>query len=171
MRTRPLQALRLSLERDRRRLLNSAGNDEVDGYWTLALLVGLDIEGEALSFGQRFEAGLFDGDDVHEYIASAFVWLDETVAALGVEEFDSACRSHRETPFPVVASPPVAAARLLGRTFKNGERILMAFVTPPSHRSAERLTQHVIRIGQSKAVEKWQNYFFAGKPINAMASL
>src|SRR5262245_21101232 len=111
----------------------SAGDDEVDGLRTLALLVGLDIEGEALPLGQRFEPGSLDGGDVHKHVAAAIVRLDETVAALGIEELDRTCHGHRETPFPVVAPPPTPTVRRLGRTFANGESSgLTASLTPPA---------------------------------------
>src|SRR6266508_1767799 len=100
----------------------SACNDEVDGFGALALLVGLDIKGNALSFGQCFEPGPLDGGDVHEHVAPPVIRLDEAVAALGIEELDRTCHRHRETPFPVVAPPPAPTARRLGRTFTNGER-------------------------------------------------
>src|SRR5258706_47571 len=111
----------------------SAGDDEVDGFRALALLVGLDVEGEALPLAQRFEPGLLDRGDVHEHVAATVVGLDEAVAALGVEKLDRTCHGHRETPFPVVAPPPTRTARRLGRTFSNGESSgLTASVTPPA---------------------------------------
>src|SRR5262249_48404513 len=111
----------------------SAGDDEVDGLRTLALFIGLDVEGEALPLAQRFEPGPLDGGDVHEHVAAAIVRLDEAVAALGVEELDRTCHGHRETPFPVVAPPPAPTARRLGRTFTNGESSgLTASLTPPA---------------------------------------
>src|SRR5262249_7138581 len=111
----------------------SAGDDEVDGLRTLALFIGLDVEGEALPLAQRFEPGPLDGGDVHEHVAAAIVGLDEAVAALGVEELDRTCHGHPETPSPVVAPPPAPTARRLGRTFTNGESSgLTASVTPPA---------------------------------------
>src|SRR5215470_15594359 len=106
------------LQRERsaadRRARPSAGDDEVDGLRTLALLVGLDVEGDALPLGQRLEAGALDGGDVHEDVPASVVRLDEAVAALGIEEFDGTCHGHRETPFPrgcSAADPHGAAAR------------------------------------------------------------
>src|SRR5581483_4081153 len=60
----------------------STGDHQVDGLGTLALLVGLDVELDTLSFGQRLQPGVFDCGDVHEHIASAVVRLDEAVAPL-----------------------------------------------------------------------------------------
>src|SRR5262245_26087941 len=78
----------------------SAGDDEVDRLRPLALLVGLDVEGDALPLGQRFEAGALDRGDVNEHVAPAVIGLDEAVAALGVEELDGTCHRHREAPSP-----------------------------------------------------------------------
>src|SRR4051794_37330783 len=92
----------------------SIRDNEIDGLRTLALLVGLDVERDALPLGQRLESGPLDRCDVHEYIAAAVVRLDEAVAPLGVEEFDGTCHGHRETPFPrgcSAAGPHGAAAR------------------------------------------------------------
>src|ERR1700704_3002080 len=92
----------------------STCDDEVDGLRTLALLVGLDVEGDALPLGQRLESGALDGSDMHEHVAAPVTRLDEAVAALGVEEFDGTCHGHRETPFPrgcSAADPHGAAAR------------------------------------------------------------
>src|SRR5436190_20183495 len=61
-----------------------AGDDEIDRLRTLALLVGLDVQGDALSLGQRFEPGPLDRGDVHEHVAAAVVRLDEAVAALRI---------------------------------------------------------------------------------------
>src|SRR5882724_5429593 len=100
----------------------STRDDEIDGFRALALLVGLDVEGDALSLVQRLEPGALDGGDVHENVAPTVVRFDEAVAALGVEEFDDTCHGHRETPFPVVAPPPAPTARRLSRTFTLGGR-------------------------------------------------
>src|SRR5262249_61533759 len=79
------------LQRERsaadRRARPSAGDDEGDGLRTLALLVGLDVEGDALPLGQRLEAGALDSGDVHEDVPASGVPLDEAVAALGIQEF------------------------------------------------------------------------------------
>src|SRR5437667_3385765 len=132
-----------------------AGDDEVDGFRTLALLVGLDVEGEALSLAQRFEPGLLNRGDVHKHVAATVVGLDETVAALGVEELDRTCHGHRETPFPVVAPPPARTARRLGRTFTNGESSgPTASVTPPAPNRRRNVKASRIKLGQSSAVEK-----------------
>src|SRR5215510_1634144 len=112
----------------------SAGDDEVHRLRPLALLVGLDVEGDALPLGQRLEPGTLDRGDVHEHVAPAIVRLDETVAALGIEEFDRTCHRHRETPFPrgcSAADPHGTAAR--PDILSNGESSgLTASVTPPA---------------------------------------
>src|SRR5207253_3511412 len=131
-----------------RRARPSTGDDEVDGLRTLALLVGLDVEGDALPLGQRLEPGALDGGDVHEDVAAAVVRLDEAVAALGVEELDRTCHGHRETPFPVVAPPPTPTARRLGRTFTNGESSgLTASVTPPGPHRRRNVNASPTKIG------------------------
>ncbi len=92
----------------------STRDNEIDGLRTLAFLVGLDVERDALPLGQRLESGPLHCGDVHEYIAAAVVRLDEAVAPLGIEEFDGTCHGHRETPFPrgcSAAGPHGAAAR------------------------------------------------------------
>src|SRR5258708_28651223 len=103
------------------RARSSTGDDQVDGLRTLALLVGLDVEGDALPLGQRLEPGALDGGDVHEDVAAAVVRVDEAVAPLGVEELDRTCHGHPETPFPVLDPPPPPPARPLRRTVTNGE--------------------------------------------------
>src|SRR5262245_32937172 len=100
----------------------SAGDDEVDGLRAFAFLVGLDIERDALSFGQRLEPGTLDGGDVHEHIAPAVVRLDEAVAALCIEELDRTCHRHWDTPNPMVVPPPALTARRRGWTFITGRR-------------------------------------------------
>src|SRR5262249_30569589 len=91
----------------------SAGHDEIDGLRALALLVGLDVEGDVLSLIEPLEPGALDRGDVNEHVAAAAVGFDEPVAALGVEELDDTCHGHRETPFPVVARRRAPAARRL----------------------------------------------------------
>src|SRR6185437_8643754 len=73
---------------------------------TLALLVGLDIELDALPFVQALEPGVLDRGDVHEHVAPTVVRLDEAVAAFAIEELDDTRHCHRETPSPNIASPP-----------------------------------------------------------------
>src|ERR1700694_1773541 len=97
--------------------LPSAGDDEVHGLGSLSLLVGLDIEGNALTLGQRLQSGLLDRGNVNENIARTIVGLDEAIAPFAVEELDRTGLRHRETPFPVLAPPPARMARRLGRTF------------------------------------------------------
>src|SRR6266850_1211007 len=93
--------------------LRSAGDDQVHGLRTLALLVGLDIEVDALTFVERFQSGAFHRRDVHEHVAPAIVRLDEAVATLAVEELDDTTLRHREAPFPncSAAGPHGTAAR------------------------------------------------------------
>src|SRR5882724_11758298 len=112
----------------------SARDDEIDGLGALALLVGLDVERDALSLVQRLEPGPLDGGDVHEDVAPAVIGLDEAVTALGIEELDDTCHGHRETPFPVDAPPAAPTARRLSRTFANGGSSgpRTASVTPPA---------------------------------------
>src|SRR5438105_2282369 len=91
----------------------SAGDHEVHGLRAFAFLVGLNVEGDALSFVQLFEPGSLDGGDVHEHITRPVIRLDEAVATLGIEELDRTCISHRETPIPMVDPPPAPTARRL----------------------------------------------------------
>src|SRR6516162_8041218 len=140
------------LQRERsaadRRVRPSARDDEVDGLRTLALLVGLDVEGDALPLGQRLEPGALDGGDVHEDVAASVVRLDEAVAALGIEEFDRTCHGHRETPFPRRCSAADPTARRLGRTFTNGESSgLTASVTPPGPHRRRNVKASPTKIG------------------------
>src|ERR1700728_2809382 len=113
--------------------ISLAGNNEVDGFRALALLVGLDLEGDALSFKQRFQSGALHGSDVHEHISPAVIRFNEAVAALAIEKFDRTGHCHRATPSPVLASPPAPTARRLGRT---STRVRLqpktASVTPPA---------------------------------------
>src|SRR5882724_9349327 len=112
----------------------STRDDEIDGFRALALLVGLDVEGDALSLVQRLEPGALDGGDVHEDIAPAVVRFDEAVAAFGVEELDDTCHGHRETPFPVVCSAagPHGATAQPDIHKRGKQRPKMASVTPPA---------------------------------------
>src|ERR1700686_2224708 len=82
----------------RRGNVTSSGDDEIDRFRALALLVGLDIEADALALDQRFQPSAFNSGDVHEYVAAAVVGLDETVAAFTVEELDRTTHCHRATP-------------------------------------------------------------------------
>src|ERR1700754_69397 len=80
--------------------MQSSRNHEVDRLRALALLVRLDLEADALSFGQILQSGAFHRGDVNEHVAAAVVRLDEAVAAFAVEELDRPCHGHRE-PSPV----------------------------------------------------------------------
>src|SRR3569623_1009696 len=83
----------------------ASAHDEIDRLRTLALLVGLDIESDALPFVEALEAGRLDRRDMHEYVTSAVVRLDEAVTALTVEELDHALLRHRETPTRTATGP------------------------------------------------------------------
>src|SRR5215831_15984688 len=83
---------------DRSRETSSAGDDEIDSLRPLALLVGLDVEADALTFVERFQAGALDRGDVNEDVATAVVRLDEAITALAIEELDRTGHCHRETP-------------------------------------------------------------------------
>src|SRR5204863_7436744 len=78
-----------------RKVFTLAGDDEVDRFRSLALLVRLDVEVDALAFVERLQARALDRRDVHEHIAPAVVRFDEPVAALAVEEFDRTTLRHR----------------------------------------------------------------------------
>src|SRR6516162_11494179 len=110
----------------RRDARGSTRDDQIDRLGALALLVGLDLERDALALVERLEPGPLDSSDVHEHIAPAIVRLDEAVAALGVEELDRAGHGHRETPLPVVARRRPPRRDGLGRTFTIGESITAA---------------------------------------------
>src|ERR1043166_2143520 len=82
----------------------SAGDNEVDRLGSLAFLVGLDVEADALPFVERLEPGALHRGDVHEHVASTIVGFDEAVAPLAVEELDGPAHCHWEAPFPNI--PP-----------------------------------------------------------------
>src|SRR5262249_27191045 len=56
------------------------GDDEIYGLGAFAFLIGLDIEGDPLSFIQRFEPGPLDRRDMHENVTPPVIRLDEAVA-------------------------------------------------------------------------------------------
>src|SRR5271170_1784541 len=76
------------------------GNDEIDRFGALALLIRLDIEADALPLDQRLQPGAFHGGDMHEHVAPSVVWLDEPIAALAVKKLDRTGHCHRATPSP-----------------------------------------------------------------------
>jgi hypothetical protein len=118
-----------------RRRSRSAGGDKIDGLWSFSLLVGLDIEGNSLSFVKRLEAGLLDGRDMHENVAAAVIRLDKAIAALGIEKLDGTCHGHWETPFPMGCA---AAARAAARpTCTAG----IAAAPPEAERQSQRPQQ------------------------------
>src|ERR1700726_18148 len=126
----------------RRGNVTSSGDDEIDRFWALALLVGLDIEADALTLDQRFQPRTFNSGNVHEHVAAAVVGLDETVAAFAVEELDRTTHCHRATPSPVDASPSAPTARRLGWTSTRAKRTRTASITPPApHRRRNVLAQ------------------------------
>src|SRR5262245_15103375 len=77
--------------------MRSSRNHEVDRLRALALLDRLDLEADALSFGQILQSGAFHRSDVNENVTTAVIGLDEAVAAFAVEELDRPCHGHRET--------------------------------------------------------------------------
>src|SRR6185295_1563800 len=85
-----------------RQCRSSASDDQVHSLWAFALLVGLDLKLNSLSFGQRLQSGVLDSGDVHEDIAPAIVRLDEAVPALAVEELDRTTHGHCRLLPPVV---------------------------------------------------------------------
>src|SRR3954462_2770118 len=131
--------------------LRSAGDHEVHGLRALALLVRLDIEVDALTFVERCHSGALDRRDVDEHVAAAVVGLDETVAALAVEELDDSTLRHREAPSQLLPAP---TARQLGRTFTRTRKASAPrshFRRPP--KDAERQSQHV-RVDNNRAYWK-----------------
>jgi hypothetical protein len=72
----------------------SASNDEIYGLGTLAFLVGLHVEADALPLNKRFQPRTFNGGNVNKHVAAAIVWLDEAVTAFPVEEFDRTGHCH-----------------------------------------------------------------------------
>src|SRR4051812_32960785 len=90
----------------------SARNHQIDRLRALALLVGLDLEGDALSFSEVLESRALYRGDVDEHVAPAIIGLDEAVAALAVEELDRPRHGHRENSCPRIASPCASAHRL-----------------------------------------------------------
>src|SRR5215813_1053803 len=73
-----------------------AGDHQIDRLGPLTLLVGLDVETDALPLRQRLQPGPFNRRDVDEDVTSAIVRLDETVAALAIEELDRTAHRHGE---------------------------------------------------------------------------
>src|SRR5262245_10903084 len=93
---------------------SSARNDEVYGLGAFAFLIGLNIEGDTLSFVQRFEPGPLDRRDVNENVTPPVIRLDEAVATFGIEELHRTCHCHWDTPNPKgtsAAGPHGATAR------------------------------------------------------------
>src|ERR1051326_4995440 len=134
----------------------SAADDQIHRLWALALLVGLDVEADALALVERFQARALDGRDVHEHVAPPIVRLDEAVAALAVEELDRIGHCHREAPFPNVASPPGphgAAARpdIHKRGKASAANSLSHLRRPPLE--AERRSQH---LGSKPTPPRWK---------------
>src|SRR5690348_2983297 len=83
----------------------SAAHHEIDRFRSLALLVGLDIEADALPFVEALQSGRLDRRDVDEHVAPAVVRFDEAVTTLAIEELDHALLRHRETPTRTAAGP------------------------------------------------------------------
>src|SRR5690349_12750061 len=97
---RPRAKARLASRHETRKRKTLRLDHQVDRLGAFALLVRLNLEGDALSFGQILQSRPFDRGDVHEHIASAIVRLDEAVAAFSIEELDRPSHGHRETPPP-----------------------------------------------------------------------
>src|SRR5271167_4657192 len=62
------------------------GRLEIDGG-DAPVATALDFERQGLPFGQGGHAGALDGTDVHEDVLSSIARLDESEAALIIEEF------------------------------------------------------------------------------------
>src|ERR1043166_8076655 len=153
------------------RVRQSAGDDQVDRLRTLALLVGLDVEVDALAFVERFQPGALDCRDVHEHVAAAIVRLDEAVAPLRVEELDRTTLRHREAPLPQCCSttgPHGAAARPDIHCTGERRRRLAAVISAGPPREAERQSQQ-LKVDQNPvAVERGappQRSLFARQPV------
>ena len=129
--------------------------DEVDGLRTLALLVGLDVEGDALSFGQRLQPGPLDGGDVHEHVASAVVRLDEAVAALAIEELDRTAMAIGKllSPWLLRRRPPRRGGSA-GHSQTGKASAFTASVTPPAPTGGGTSKPAPVKLDQSGAVEK-----------------
>src|SRR5262249_40028133 len=111
----------------------SAGDDEVYGLGAFAFLVGLDIERDALSFGQRFQSGPFDRGDGNEHTAPTVVGFDEAVATLSIEDLARPCHCHWDTPNPKVpAVGPYGAAARPDIRVRGKASAITASVTPPA---------------------------------------
>src|SRR3954469_5969408 len=124
-----------------REALRSAGDHEVHGLRAFAFFVRFDIEVDTLTFVERCHSGALDRRDVDEHVAAAVVGLDETVAALAVEELDDSTLRHREAPSQLLPAP---TARQLGRTSTRTRKASAPrshFRRPP--KEAERQSQHV----------------------------
>src|SRR5579859_894826 len=67
---------------------------QICGSGFAAARIGLHIKRKLLALIELMHAGAFDRRNVNEYVRSAVVLNDETVAPLGVEEFNSA-RGHQ----------------------------------------------------------------------------
>src|SRR5215213_6978494 len=122
--------------------LRSAGDNEVHGLRTLALLVRLDIEVDALAFVERFHSGALHRRDVDEYVASAIVGLDEPVTTFTVEELDHSTLRHREAPFPNCSRPPRHGSSA-GHSHEREKRRVLRVISAGPPREAERQSQHV----------------------------
>src|SRR3569833_2647671 len=89
----------------------ASAHDEIDRLGTLTLLVGLDIESDALPFVEALEAGRLDRRDMHEYVTSAVVRLDEAVTALTVEDLDHTKQHQQKTPTRTATGPTHGGGR------------------------------------------------------------
>ena len=80
--------------------VNLSSDDKIDGFWTFALLVRFNVETDPLPLVQALQSGLFYCGNMNKHVASAVIWLDETVAPLAIEEFHDTRLRHREYSFP-----------------------------------------------------------------------
>src|ERR1044071_3413878 len=145
----------------------STGNTQVARLGAFALFVGLALELYPLSFVQRLQAGVFDRSDVHEYIASTIVRLDEAVATLAVEEFDRTGHRHRHPPSRAQNS----AARGSGAAFTSGEKasareaLFHSAAPPQGERNVKASPDSVPVCGECGKAETELGRGFAGKPV------
>jgi hypothetical protein len=71
---------------------------KIDRLRALPLLIRLDLVSDALAFVQRVQSGFFNRRDMYENIPASIVRLDESIALVGVEEFDGTLLRHSTRP-------------------------------------------------------------------------
>jgi hypothetical protein len=77
----------------------SASDLQIDGLRALSATIRLRVEAHFLVFGKSGQARCLYGRYVDEDIGAAIIWLDETEALVGIEEFYSASLGHAAGPF------------------------------------------------------------------------